>query len=378
MVNANNLLINRVFNIDTETDVDIQQVSIVFTTHQYSAKKDPIWRIVVEQTPLSKHSPYRITYTCGTCQAENTVGMTQIIRKLNGKGRHCSHCVNLDIEKRNIHSELMKNKCALGNNDTEQSIIKYLPTPRDLILSSIQEFERLSEKEQNTYFKTHLTMEDFQNIQPYIKGLRNNHISGESFSRLEFIPVFKVNNQMKFSSTFFDSSSGTFIKADQPIFICQECETEWRGKGLEIHKNKIKVLCPGCKLCRKTFKIRHIKNLFGQKVSYQSKQELKFVLWCADNNLEVLNGPNLPYMFANSQHEYRVDFYLPELNFLIEVKDNHIWHKNQIQSGKWKAKVDAVKTNLIENNGAYAKFIMIFPKKWMSVSKYILNCRCKI
>ena len=47
------------------------------------------------------------------------------------------------------------------------------------------------------------------------------------------------------------------------------------------------------------------------------------------------------YTYKNKNHIYIIDFKLPDLKYNIEIKDNHVWHKNQVESGKWQAKVDS-------------------------------------
>ena len=40
---------------------------------------------------------------------------------------------------------------------------------------------------------------------------------------------------------------------------------------------------------------------------------------------------------------YKVDFEIPSKRILVEIKGEHIWHKNQVDSGKWKAKEESAK-----------------------------------
>jgi hypothetical protein len=80
---------------------------------------------------------------------------------------------------------------------------------------------------------------------------------------------------------------------------------------------------------------------------------------------------------SNKQHSYRVDFAIPKLKLLIEIKDNHIWHRDQIKSGKWDQKVAGVNM-FLENkheykNVIYEKYIIIFPKNYVSECKNIIN-----
>jgi hypothetical protein len=83
--------------------------------------------------------------------------------------------------------------------------------------------------------------------------------------------------------------------------------------------------------------------------------------------LLINNGPKIKYSFNNKELNYRVDFIYG--NILIEIKDNHIWHKNDIKSGKWNAKETAV--NELIKQGIYKQFIMITPHNWMEKTTYL-------
>jgi hypothetical protein len=367
--------IKQVINSDTKHCVKIDDIDIVYSVHKNSSQKEGIWRVKLNDQELTKHSPYRWRYYCITCGAENEVGMAQIHRKLNGNISNCSNCVNKEQGKIETQRDKIKgNRFALGEklNVRETKII----SNKERIIESEEAFEQECEAYQQAYYKTHLTFDDFEKIRPHLVAIRNGHIRGEQLDKLSFIPVFKVSNQMKYSYVLYDEEKDIIMKADQPILKCEGCDMEWRGKSIETHKNREKILCQNCKLCRDTFKIRHIKNILGEKLCYQSQFELKFIKWCEEHNIVVRNGPAIKYTFQNAIHEYRIDFYLPDSNLLVEIKDNHIWHKRQIESGKWKAKLTAVKSLLQKE--IYREYLLIYPKNWMTLSKYILKCQCKI
>jgi hypothetical protein len=104
-----------------------------------------------------------------------------------------------------------------------------------------------------------------------------------------------------------------------------------------------------------------MKNINNEIIMYQSKLELKFIEWCVSNNIIVKNGPNIDYVFNDKQHKYRVDFEID--GFLIEIKDFHIWHRNQVESGKWDEKVNAA-NKFINDHKEYKKYYFITPNNW--------------
>ena len=133
---------------------------------------------------------------------------------------------------------------------------------------------------------------------------------------------------------------------------------------MQSFKNCLKLLCPDCKLCNRTFKIRPTKNINNDVIIYQSKLELKFIDWCNSNNIVVNNGPNLNYIFNDKERKYRVDFQINDI--LIEIKDFHIWHKNQVESGMWEAKINAVKNS-------NKKYFFITPNNWIQMLSELKN-----
>ena len=103
---------------------------------------------------------------------------------------------------------------------------------------------------------------------------------------------------------------------------------------------------------------------------WQSVPERRFIEWCEDNNISIKNGPKVTYNFREKQHVYRVDFELTHNKLLIEIKDNHCWHKEQVESGKFQAKESAAKEWCKINN---YKYHVIFPKTLQKLKDSILN-----
>ena len=152
------------------------------------------------------------------------------------------------------------------------------------------------------------------------------------------------------------------MQPNQPVLICENCDCEYRAKNIHKFKKNNKSLCHACSLCRKTFKRRSTVNINNDKIIYQSKLEKKFIDWCNEKRINVINGPKIEYNFNNKTHLYWVDYYIPELKWLIEIKDNHIWHINDIKTGKWNAKKLSVEKNIDSKN--YNKFLFIQPNNW--------------
>jgi hypothetical protein len=338
---------------DNNACIDIQTKQLLFESSKYSSTKDNIWHIYINDIKLKKTSDYIIKYKCIQCKTINTVATTQFIRKIRKCTTGCSTC---NIVK--LNSDLINKK------EKPEKIILSL---KEKHIVSIDEFNRYPELFTNTYLLSHLTEEDYNRIKKNIISYSNGN--KKDIDDYEFWSIYKVNNQMNFSSVLYDAKNNAIFKADQPILKCDNCENHWRAKSIEQFKNSYKILCANCKLCNKTFKIRPTTNLNNERIIYQSKLELKFIEWCKSENLIVKNGPYIDYTFNSVNKKYRVDFQIDDI--LIEIKDFHIWHKNQVDSGQWKAKVDAANKYIDEKK--LKKYVFITPHNWKQEIKQLTN-----
>jgi len=343
--------------------IEIKSIQLEFSCNKYSSKKNSIYHITLNDKHLSKRDAFHIKYNCITCDATHIVGTTQFLRKINKCSYRCGECVNKEEAKRLNHSYYLS---CLDNKDTKnvQRVPEKSLTLREQKEESELLFDEYDDDFKNTYYSYHLTNEDYKRISKNIISLQNGKYKIED---LEYWSVFKTNNQMLFSGVFYDNTNDLIIKANQPIMRCDNCGNDWRAKTLEKYKNCYKILCSSCTLCNKTFKIRSTKNCVNDSLLYQSKLELNFINWCNNNGFIVKNGPMIPYVFQGIVRKYKVDFMINDL--LIEIKDNHIWYRNDIKSGKNEAKINAVKEEIQKGN--YKEYYLITPDIWVNTLKTI-------
>lgn len=336
-------VINKKINLPIEN----LNAKLTFGISKYSSKKENIWHIEINGNTIKKTSDLLIKYKCVTCNINNAVSSTQFIRKVNKCSFGCPSCniIKLNSIK---YDRSVKNK----------EVVEKKPTLRQIYENSIIEFNNYPEEFKNSYLLAHLSNDEYSRIKSKIISFCNGNKA--DINNYEFWNIYSVNNQQKFTSVFYDKINDAIFKSDQPILKCDNCENEWRAKNIEQFKNCYKILCTTCKLCNKTFKIRSTENLIREKIIYQSKLELKLIKWCEQNGIILNNGPNVSYNFNETKHTYRVDFRIGDI--LIEIKDNHIWHKEQIKSGKWDAKYNAANKYIIDNN--LKKFYFITPTDW--------------
>ena len=358
---------------ETKENVPIVTKKLLYEISKYSSKKECIYHLEINNMKLRKSSEYLVTYICSVCEVETSVGTTQILRKIrNGVLPKCLSCLRSGHDFSN-----KKKEEDIDGEKQKQLQIECKPEKKDkeeIHQQSIQEFEeKYNDLFQNAYFLSHLTEDDYNRIRKNIISFGNGKYT--DLNNYDFWSIYKVNNQMRFSSVIYDKITKNIFKADQPIIKCDNCTKSWRCKSLEKFKNDYKLLCPECKLCNRTFKLRPTKNINNDIIMYQSKLELKFIHWCNNNNFVVTNGPNIPYHFLPENENtngksrvYKVDFQIN--NYLIEIKDFHIWHRNQVKSGLWQCKLDAVNTYITDNK--LQKYFFITPQNWNQQIKELL------
>lgn len=353
-------ILNSVIDIiENNNKIEIKNIKLDFSVSKYSSTKNSIWHIILNNNILSKKNTYIFKYGCITCKSIQQTNTIQFLRKINKGSKCCYLCRNKNEEKREKHSILMKgNNNPMKNESNKVDKIKVINTPIQLKNDSLILFNSYDNNFKEEYFNFHLTHEDYIRIYPNIISLQPDNYN--KISEYEFWPIYKSNNQMEFTSVMYDKNTDTIFKVDRPIMKCEKCKLQWRAKSLEKFKNNIKIYCKDCSFVSNTFKLRIILNCNKEEILYQSKLELKFIDWCNLNNIIIKNGPKIQYNFRNKDRIYKVDFQIK--NTLIEIKDFHIWHKKDLESGKWKSKEDAV-YKLIEL-GKYENYYLITPNNW--------------
>ena len=91
---------------------------------------------------------------------------------------------------------------------------------------------------------------------------------------------------------------------------------------------------------------------------------------CEKYNICIQNGDKIPYVYKNKTYTYIIDFKLPDLKYNIEIKDNHIWHREQVESGKWQAKFEYANQHSKEQGFIYK---VLFPDEIESFVESLLK-----
>jgi hypothetical protein len=357
----------------TERNIALENCSIQTLVAKYSNTKEPIAKMVINKKPISRNNSYLVKFVCPTCNTTREITLNLFMRRVSKNTTRCYCCMNEDTEKCEKQSGFMKqnmSKILEGDYVKSQKVSeKTLPEHLEF---SMREWEKEDVEFINHYVLAHLSEEEFLRILPKIKGVGNNKIV--NLEGWTYFPYYRVFNQTRYTPMLVNKKTNVLEKPQYITFECENCGNSFTHRDLEIVKNKLKIFCQGCTLTNRIFRLRTHITKNGTKILWQSIPERRFIEWCDEHSIEIKNGPTIQYKFQEKIHAYRVDFELPSLKRLIEIKDNHCWHKQQVATGKFGAKESAA----IEwcNDKAYT-FSVIFPKTLQELKDSLLKS-CKI
>ena len=371
-----NILLNNVIEVKnkkTDETLDLTKLYIDKIAHMYSSTKVPVYRFIYEENIIKKNNDYQIKYKCIMCDSIREVALNNTLRKINKNMIRCNTCKELYEFKKQNQSEYMKNTFK-NHGKIIQKIRedKINLTLLDKLKMDQKIFNNYDDDFKDNYFKRNMTIEEFNYIRPKIVSIQNGKYNLFQNNDLVYYPIVSISNQTRFCPYLYSISRNSLEKIHGLIIKCDNCDSLFKSKDLHSHKNKIKTLCIDCNLTNNIFKIRSYCNFSNEKILYQSKFELKFIRFCNEHKIYIINGPKIEYYWNNKQRTYKIDFAIPKLKYLIEIKDNHCWHLDNLNTGKWQSKENGVQ-KYIKSNDEYEKFIMIFPKNYVNLTKKIFE-----
>ena len=288
----------------------------------------------------------KVLYKC-SCGAENKI----FLKKFLDKDRlRCNKCRE-DFEKRMYHSLFFTDGIVRGRKTKTNTYV----------------FDNETDCFKQNYFARHLyANEFFEKMLPNIISINGIEICDKS--DIQYLEHERVKNQYKyFPHVIINNKKTPFINV---VVKCPKCGREYKISDRRSKREKIKTnfLCKDCSFANKNFPIKTYVTKFNDIITYQSKLELKFIQQCEQYDIRILNGQQLPYVWMNGNRVYHVDFYLPSLSKMIEIKGNHIWHRKQIENGKWGAKEKVALDYALKNN---LFFEVLFEKDFYNFFKTV-------
>lgn len=311
---------------------------------KYSSIHKEKLTLFLDDIPISSKNKYKIVYRC-SCGNINEI----LLEKFVLKNRLCCKSCRETEEKRKWHGEVIRR---LHRGET------YTPR-RNKCNKRSYDFHSETEEYKNDFYRNNLTESEFEKCIKYIYSINDIEIEGKNVIFLEH--ENGVNGKKYRQMVNIDGIKTPFKNIKLKCPLCGEIFSISRPIKDRVLKNNFD--CKGCFLNNKTFSIKK----YRDGLTYQSNEELDFIKRCDNNKIKIEDGQILTYKFKGKTHRYKTDFFLPELKEVIEIKDNHIWHRKQIESGKWQAKENAAKVFCEENGYSY---ILLFPN---DIDNYFLT-----
>lgn len=289
--------------------------------------------LFVDDMPLTgKCRNYIIHFKC-RCGRIQTILLQKYVHK---QCLRCKHCAQ------------DKQYNELGHNNPNYIIDeKYNDKTRSIYI-----YEDESDEFKKQYENSHLASNIFYEWLPHFQCINDIQLN-HTVDTIKYIHHEVCNNQSHYTSkVIINGKKYTLKNVSLKCSICNKIH--------KVHINNLKykdvnnIKCGGCALCNTTFPIRLYKNT---NLTYQSSIEKEFLDLCMLHNIKVVNGLNILYQFNGKNKTYISDYYLPEYNYIIELKSNNVYYRMQKESGKLDAKNAAATKYAAENN---MKFIFLF------------------
>jgi hypothetical protein len=340
----------------TRTAIPLETIRLEKIAVKYSNTKEAIYKLVIGNKAISRNNCFLVGYSCLTCGVRHEITLNLFMRKVNKNIQACDTCKNKSESKRTQQSQFMKvNMPSIIAGVYEKKVKEN--TLEAHLVESAADWKSEDDDFQNAYFLTHLTCEEFDRIRPKIVGIGNEKLT--SLTEWEYQPCYRIFNQTRYTPMLIHKESRQVEKPSYISFLCDNCESRFTHRDLEIVKNKLKLLCKDCSLCNRTFRLRQLRLKNGETILWQSVYERRFIEWCEEKNIPIKNGPKIPFTFQDTERIYRVDFELPLHKKIVELKDNHCWHKEQVASGRFAAKEGCARS--WAHDKGYT-FHVVFPK----------------
>jgi hypothetical protein len=266
------------------TDVPLNTCSIQKVVSTYSNTKVPIFKLVVNTTPISRNNSYVVRYSCQSCNTQSEITLNLFMRKVNKHTTRCESCRNQDIDKCNTQSNFMKeNFQKIIAGEYIKEIIKVKSSSLEThIQKSVDDYEMEDDDFKNIYFLKHLSIEDYVRVIPKILSFGNDKIT--ELNDWNYFPTFRIYNQTRYTPMLIHKTENRTEKPHYIKFKCDNCECEFIHRDLEIVKNHIKILCQTCSLTNRVFHLRKkiLKN--GAKL-----KDIEIIIFLLDQDFQNIN-----------------------------------------------------------------------------------------
>lgn len=335
-----------ILNIFDETDnkIEYNNLSLKLYKPKFSSNNKENLTLFLDDIAITgkRRKSYKVEYRC-KCGCINKILLCKFLTK---DTLSCINCRETE-EKRNWHKLLFKlKKEGIERGNLNKRFIEH-------------NFDKENDLFKSNYFSKNISEEEFNKIKKYIYSIDGNIIT----DNVSFLPHERCNNSKIYTPKVkIDDKVVSLKNIKLKCPICGKIFNITRPLKERVISHNFK--CKDCYLVNNTFKIRK----YNDNLTYQSLKELEFIHLCENNSILIEDGIKVDYIFENKKHKYVIDFYLPNLKILVEIKDNHIWHKKQVMSGKWERKIESAKKYANDNG---LKYMILFPNDFNTFFKTI-------
>lgn len=346
--------------IDTSR-LEIKEIETISQNKFQTKFQNLVNHLFIDGIKVKNSDKINFEYKCLTCGKINKISSyKRLISKINNSNfQYCVHC----YQKNDVNNMIeIRKKNLTGKKKGEVKFAKEKPVKNKV------DFNDLSDEEKSYYWEKHYTIDEWNS---FIKEFNVKFVNDINVNEVEYIPYFPTNNQNKFSSKIkYNGQLFGIISVKCQCKICRNIfKFHWEKQN--IKNKKFKNICRDCGrseyFTNKTWHTKSCNNINNDKILYQSNYEKMFIDFCNEKNVLIINGPKLEYFFNNKNRHYYVDFYIPKLNWIIELKDEHPFHMNDVNSGKFQAK-NSIAEKFVKN-GTFNKFLILFKKDFSETWK---------
>lgn len=313
---------------------------------KYSSTHKQKPTLFLDDKPYSSRNKFRITYRC-SCGTLNTILLEKFLLK---KKLSCHNCSQTEELKR-WHGEVIRNiHNGVGYVSRDQKKNK-----------RIYDFEKESEDFKSQFYSNNLTKEEYDKVIKYIFSIDGVEINNKNVIFLEH--ENGVNSKKYRQMVLIDGVKHPLKRIYLKCPLCGKIFGITRPiKERVLHNN---FDCKKCYLNNHVFPVRKYRN----GLTYQGNLELDFIKRCDEENIEVIDGAEIIYNYKDKKSTYKIDFSLPQYKLMVETKDNHIWYKEEVKSGKWALKEKSAKEYCTKNGMEY---VLLFPN---DIDEFFKNLR---
>ena len=303
--------------------------------------------LFLDNKPYSSKNKFKITYKC-SCGTLNTILLEKFLLKEKLSCHKCSQTEEL----KKWHGEVIKNiHRGLGYVSKDKKKIKRL-----------YDFEKENEEFKNEFYINNLTHTEYEKVIKYVYSIDSVEIENKNIIFLEH--ENGVNAKKYRQMVMIEGVKHPFKKIVLKCPLCGKIFSVTRPIKERILHNNFD--CKKCYLNNHVFPVKK----YREGLTYQGNLELNFIKRCDNENLKITDGAEVEYNFNNKKSSYKIDFCLPQYKLQVETKDNHIWHREQVKSGKWAKKEEAA-VNYCTKNGM--KYVLLFPNEIEEFFKNLLK-----